>query len=40
MRDKEMSEWTCQGLTKAGMFVATVDDVVLGLVAYRISREV
>ena len=40
MRDKELSDWTCQGLSQAGLFVATVDDVVLGSVAYTINKEV
>jgi len=34
MRDKEMSYWTCRGVQTAGFYVATIDDVVVGTIAY------
>ena len=36
MRDKELSEWTCQG-PKSGFFVATFEGKVVGTVAYKIK---
>ena len=37
MRDKELSEWTCQGIKSASFFVATIDDEVVGTVGYKIK---
>ena len=37
MRDKELSEWTCKGIKSAAFFVATIDDEVVGTVAYKIK---
>ena len=37
LRDKEISQWTCRGLTKAGLFLATIDDEVVGMVCYSIK---
>ena len=34
MRDKELSFWTCRGIQTAGLFVATIDDEVVGTVSY------
>lgn len=34
MRDKEMVYWTCRGVKTAGFFVATIDDEVVGTIAY------
>ena len=37
LRDKEISQWTCRGLTKAGLFVATIEDEVVGMVCYSVK---
>ena len=37
LRDKEISQWTCRGLTKAGLFLATIEDEVVGMVCYSIK---
>ena len=39
MRDKELSEWTCQG-QKSGFFVATLEGKVVGTVAYKIKVHI
>ena len=39
LRDKEISQWTCRGLTKAGLFVATIDDEVVGMVCYSVKVQ-
>ena len=40
LRDKEISQWTCRGLTKAGLFVATIDDEVVGMVCYSVKVHI
>ena len=40
LRDKEISQWTCRGLTKAGLFVATIDDEVVGMVCYSVKVQI
>jgi len=34
MRDKELTYWACRGADTAGFFVATIDDEVVGTIAY------
>ena len=39
MRDKELSEWTCRGARSRGFHVATIDDEVVGIVAYKVEDD-
>ena len=39
MRDKELSEWTCRGVRSRGFHVATIDDEVVGIVAYKVEGD-
>lgn len=34
MRDKELTYWTCRGVQTAGFYVATIDDDIVGTIAY------
>ena len=40
LRDKELSHWTCRGLAKAGLFVATIEDEVVGMVCYTVEVSI
>ena len=39
MRDRELSTWTSKGPKHGGYYVATIGDIVVGMMAYKVSTD-